>query len=161
MNRLLMVTLVIAIFVQSCYIDFRETVYGSGNVVTEERSVNSFEEIRVSSGIDVFITQGNQEYLEVTADDNLHEYIKTDVSGGILRIYTDVNIRKSRSKEVHLVYRQLRSLEISSAGDVKGTNMMEADNLDIHLSSAGDIYYMGNPQTIHTKTSSAGNIVKK
>jgi hypothetical protein len=236
-NRVSLIFLVLMIILQGCYINLRETVYGSGNVVSEKRSVSSFDEIKVSSGIDVFITQGNKEALEVVADDNLLEFIKTEVSSGCLRIYTDVNIRHSKSREVHLVYRQLRSINISSAGDVKGTNKMKANDLDIHLSSAGDleltvsadqincdisssgdahisgtadeldadlssagdlyaydlivkkarvqvssagnarihateevylkassagdIYYMGNPHTIHTNTSSAGSIIKR
>ncbi|KPK81190.1 MAG: hypothetical protein AMS27_15660 [Bacteroides sp. SM23_62_1] len=236
-NYLYLVIISLAVTVQSCYIDFRETVYGNGNVITEERSVNSFDGIKVSSGIDVFITQGEEESLKIIADENLIEYILTDVTGGILTIHSEVNIRNARSKEVHLVYKQLRSIKVSSAGDVEGTNTMNARDLDIHLSSAGDlnldmtanqvhcsisssgdarlsgtadelvarlssagdlyaydlivkkarvdvssagnarihateevnlsassagdIYYMGNPQTIHTNTSSAGNIRKR
>ena len=38
---------------------------------------------------------------------------------------------------------------------------MKANDLDIHLSSAGNIYYMGNPRTIRTNTSSAGSIIKR
>lgn len=236
-NRISLILLVFIAFLQGCYIDLRETIYGNGNVVTEERSVSSFDEIRVSSGIDVFITQGEEESLKVIADDNLLEYIQTEVSGRSLKIYTDVNIRQAGSKEVHLVYNQLRSINISSAGDVSTTNRMKAEDLNIKLSSAGDlkmdidaeniichisssgdahisgtadvldadlssagdlyaydlvvkkakihassagnarvhateevhltassagdIYYKGNPQTIHINTSSAGSIIKK
>lgn len=156
-NRLSFIVLALAAVVQSCYIDFRETVYGSGNVVKEERSVSSFDVIKVSSGLDVFITQGDEEALKVIADDNLIEYILTDVTGGILKIHTDVNIRKAKSKEVHLVYKQVRSINISSSGDVKGTNMMKAEDLEIHLSSAGDLVLDIEAKHINCRISSSGD----
>jgi hypothetical protein len=156
-NRLYFIFLILAAVDQSCYFDFRETVYGSGNVVTEERPVSSFDGINVSSGIDVFITQGDKETLEVIADDNLLEYILTDVTGGILKIHTDVNIRKAESKEVHLVYKQIRSIKISSAGDVKGTNMMKAEDIEIHLSSAGDLILNVEAEHINCRISSSGD----
>ena len=149
--------LVLLVFLQGCYIDLRETVYGSGNVVTEERSVVPFNEIKVSSGIDVFITQGEEEAIKVIADDNLLDYIKTEASEGRLKIYTNVNIRQSRSKEVHLIYKQIRSIKISSAGDVKATNRMKAEDLDINLSSAGDLELDVEAEQISCKISSSGD----
>ncbi len=151
------ILLVFLVFLQGCYIDLRETIYGNGNVVTEERSVSSFDEIRVSSGIDVFITQGEEESLKVIADDNLLEYIHTEVSGRSLKIYTDVNIRQARSKEVNLVYKQLRSINISSAGDVTTTNRMKAEDLNIKLSSAGDLKMDVDAENINCNISSSGD----
>ncbi len=123
----------------SCYFNTRETIYGSGNVVSEEREIDDFTGLKVSSGIDVIIRQGKEVSLELEADDNLHEAIITRVVDHTLKIYTDKNIRRARSKKVYLVYTDLNSIRISSAGDVKGENTLETDHLDIDLSSAGDL----------------------
>ncbi len=123
----------------SCYISPRESIYGSGNVVTEEREIGEFTGLRVSSGIDVIIRQGTEISLELEADDNLHETIITEVVDNTLKIYTRKNIRKARSKKVYLVYKDLNSIRISSAGDVTGENTLQTERLDIDLSSAGDL----------------------
>jgi hypothetical protein len=149
--------IVLLLFLSSCYLDFRETVYGNGNVVTEERSADSFNRLKVSSGIDVFITQGDEESIKVIADENLLEYIKTEIFDNTLKVYTEANIRNARSKEVHLVYRQLREIDISSAGDVEGTNRMKADDLDLDLSSAGDLVLDVEAKRINCNISSAGD----
>jgi hypothetical protein len=120
--------IVLLLFLSSCIFDFRETVYGNGKVVTEDRSADSFNRLKVSSGIDVFITQGEEESLKVIAD-----------------------------KEVHLVYKQLREIDISSAGDVEGTNRMKADDLDLDLSSAGDLVLDVEAKRINCNISSAGD----
>ena len=149
--------IVLLLFLSSCYFDFRETVYGNGKVVTEDRPADSFNRLKVSSGVDVFITQGEEESLKVIADENLLEYIKTEIIDNTLKIYTEANIRQAKSKEVHLVYKQLREIDISSAGDVEGTNRMKVDDLDLDLSSAGDLVLDVEATRINCNISSAGD----
>jgi hypothetical protein len=141
----------------SCYFNARETIYGSGNVVSDEREIENFTELKVSSGIDVIIRQGKEISLELEADDNLHEAIITRVVDNTLKIYTDKNIRRARSKKVYLVYTDLNSIRISSAGDVKGENTLEADHLDIDLSSAGDLDLDIEAEKVTCDISSSGD----
>lgn len=150
--------LIILLFaLNSCIFDFPETVYGNGNVVTEERQTDSFDRLKVSSGIDVFITQGDVESIKVIADENLIEYIRTEIFDNTLNITTKAIIRKAESKEVHLVYKNLTEIDISSAGDVEGKNRMKTDELDLDLSSAGDLLLDVEAISIDCNISSAGN----
>jgi hypothetical protein len=149
--------IVLLLFLSSCYFNFRETVYGNGKVVTEDRPADSFNRLKVSSGVDVFITQGEEESLKVIADENLLEYIKTEITDNTLKVYTEANIRQAKSKEVHLVYKQLGEIDISSAGDVEGINRMKADDLDLDLSSAGDLVLDVEAKKINCNISSAGD----
>jgi Putative auto-transporter adhesin, head GIN domain len=148
---------VLLITLSSCYINFRETVYGNGNVITEERSLGSFDRLKVSSDIDVYITQGDTESLKVIADENLVKYISTEIYNNTLSIEAKAWIRNAKSKEVHLVYKNLREIDISSAGDVEGTNRMKADELDLGLSSAGDLNLDIEATRINLDISSAGD----
>ncbi len=141
----------------SCIISPRETIYGSGNVVTEERDIGEFTGLKVSSGIDVVIRQGKEISLELEADDNLHEVIITEVDGNTLKIYTRKNIRKARSKKVFLVYKDLNTIRISSAGDVTGENTLQTGTLDIDLSSAGDLNLEVQADKIICDISSSGD----
>lgn len=141
----------------ACYFGPNETIYGSGDVVTEERNIDDFTGLKVSSGIDVVIRQGKKVSLEVEADDNLHEVIVTEVEGDVLKVYTRKNIRKARSKKVNLVYKELNSIRISSAGDVIGENVLKTDNLDIDLSSAGDLSLEVEAENINCDISSSGD----
>ncbi len=141
----------------SCIISPHETIYGSGNVVTEERDIGDFTGLKVSSGIDVVIRQGKEISLKLEADDNLHEVIITEVDGNTLKIYTRKNIRKARSKKVFLVYEDLNTIRISSAGDVTGENTLHTDTLDIDLSSAGDLNLEVQAEKINCDISSSGD----
>ena len=74
-----------------------------------------------------------------------------------LKIGTRKNIRNARSKKVYLVYRELNSIRISSAGDVTGENTLETDRLNIDLSSAGDLVLDVEAETIDCDISSSGD----
>lgn len=143
---------------QSCYFSPLESVSGNGVIVTEEREVESFDRLKVENGMDVFITQGDSEHVRLEVDENLLEHILTEVLDGELRIYSDANIRVARSKKIFVSYRSLNSLKISSAGDVKGTNTLRTDNLDIDLSSAGNLELDVISREIKVGISSSGNV---
>ncbi len=152
-----LIVIVLMTGTSSCYISPHESIYGSGNVITEERDIGNFDGLRVSSGIDVFIRQGEEIFLELEADDNLHDAIITEVADNTLKIYTDKHIRKAKSKKIFLVYRDLNTIRISSAGDVTGENTLQTDHLRIDLSSAGDLSLDVQAEKIDCEISSSGD----
>jgi hypothetical protein len=155
----------------------RKTVRGDGSVVKKERTAGSFNGIKVSTGIDVYLKQGDNESITVEADENLHEYIITEIKGGVLHVYSDANIREAKMKRVYVTIKEVTSLSTSSAGDiigetpVKGTDIeieassagnirveVYAKKLDINISSSGDVYLSGVAETLVADLSSAGDL---
>jgi len=134
-----------------------ESITGNGNVVEETRKPGNFDGLKVSSGIDVYISQSGDESLRVEADENLMDHIMTEVTDGELKIFTDVSIRMAKSKKVYLNYKELQSIHVSSAGDVKGQNTLHTGNLKLRLSSAGDIKLELVADEIDLQISSSGN----
>ncbi len=137
---------------------WRKTVYGDGNVVKKEREAGSFTGIRVSTGIDVFLTQSGKKSIEVEADENLHEYIMTKVEGDILHVYTEANIREAKMKRVYVTMDKITSLSTTSAGDLIGETPVRTDNLELNVSSAGDIKLEVYAETIEIDISSSGDM---
>jgi hypothetical protein len=135
------------------------TVRGDGNVVKEERSAPYFDGIRVASGIDVYLKQGNDESITVEADENLHDYIITEVENGILRVRTDrVNIRSAERKRVYVTMKDVKSLKTSSAGDLVGETPIRSDDIELGASSAGDIKLELYATNVKLNISSSGDI---
>jgi hypothetical protein len=56
----------------------------------ETRNVNGFHAIKVSGGIDLYLTQGNDEAVAVSAaDPDARQRIRAEVENGVLKIYMD------------------------------------------------------------------------
>jgi hypothetical protein len=159
MKNLRILTVTLAILVSAAAsAQFFETVRGNHNVVKKDRKVGSFTGIKVSSGIDVFLKQGNSESLSVEADENLHDYIYTEVNGGVLHIYTKVTIRDAEMKRAYVTMKDINSISTSSAGDITGETPVKTDRLKLSTSSAGNINLDVNATEINIDISSAGDI---
>lgn len=136
----------------------RRTVHGNHNVVKQERQAGRFTGIKVSTGIDVYLKQGDKESISVEADENLLEYIKTEINGDVLNIYSDANIREARMENVYVTIKDIKSLRTSSAGDIIGETHMTTDDLELSASSAGDIKLEVTAKSIRVDISSSGNV---
>jgi hypothetical protein len=136
----------------------RKTVYGNNKVVTEERNAGYFAGLKVSSGIDVYLRQGNNESINVEADENLQEYILTEIRSGVLHVYTEANIREAEKKIVYVTMKEVNSVRTSSAGDVTGETPIKTDKLELSASSAGNINIEVFANEIDIEISSSGDI---
>jgi hypothetical protein len=136
----------------------RRTVYGNNHVVKKEREAGKFTGLRVSSGIDVYLRQTGNESIAVEADENLHEYIITEIKDGILHVYTEANIREAEMKKVYVTMKDINSLKTTSAGDIIGETSIKTDNLELSASSAGDIKLEVYAKEIEANISSSGDV---
>lgn len=136
----------------------RKTVTGDRNVVTRERKAGGFNDLRVSSGIDVYLKQGGNESITVEADENLHEYIITEINGDVLNVYTEANIRSAERKRVYVTMTDIRSLRTSSAGDLIGETPVKSDFLELSASSAGNIKLEIYAKEVDLDISSSGDM---
>jgi hypothetical protein len=117
-----------------------DRITGSGDLQTETRAVAGFTRVDLQSIGNLTITQGNEESLTVTADDNLLAYITTRVVNGTLEISTrpNVSIDPSRTIEYHLVMKSVEGVQLSGFGNINSEGLKGTD-LEVKLSGSGDI----------------------
>lgn len=159
MKKVTIISIIFSVFLGSCYIDgWNQGISGNGNVEEEYRDVDGFTGVHVSTGIDVYLSEGNEFEVTVEADENLLEVILTEVKGDMLVVKTDrVNIRRARSKKVHVTLPELTELRISSAGDIEGQTPFTCDDLRLSISSAGDLSLEVDADRIDLSISSSGD----
>ena len=112
----------------------------------EVRAASGFHAVSVSSGIDLYLTPGNEEAVVISADDKVRSRIIVEVKNGTLKIYYDWknNIRISWSNnkkpmKAYVSFKQLKSVSASGGSDVSVVNgELNADNLDISCSGGSD-----------------------
>jgi hypothetical protein len=124
-------------------VDVPDVMGGSGNVVTEDRTVSNFNRVSLTGVGEVIITQGEEESLTVRADDNIMPYIKTEVKNGTLILgFTDEvknkHMRPSKRINFNLSLKDVTGLDISGAGDVNVASL-DTDRLEIVVGGAGDV----------------------
>ncbi len=117
-------------------------VRGSGDVVSEVRDVSGFDEVDVCCGMELILSQGDAESLEIEAEDNILEEIETRVVGDELRIgfrdqYPETAYRPTRPIRIYLTTPEIRGVEISGGGELDAFEI-ETDRFDLHLSGGSD-----------------------
>lgn len=113
----------------------------------EARTVGGFHGIRVSNAFEVYITQGNEDAVAVSASkQEYRDKITTKVENGILiiRFETERNFWKSiggdKTKlKAYISIKKIDKLDVSGACNVYFEEGISADELDIDFSGASDL----------------------
>ena len=155
----IIVTTMMALLLASCQFNFNPGVEGNGNVLTQNRELNtSFSSIKASDGLDIYLTQGNEEKVSVQADENLHDLINIEVEGGELKVYSKENIGHASAKKVIVTYKSINKITSTSGSDIHVTNVISAQNLELRSSSGSNMELKVNTNTISCKSSSGSGI---
>jgi hypothetical protein len=119
-----------------------KTITPSDNIVTENRAVNGFTGVDMSTIGTVTITQGGKEALVITGSDNLVELVTTDVRNGVLVIAMEnVNVQSMKKENIltfEITVKELDSLTVSGLGTVEMSGL-ETQSLALVMSGAGAI----------------------
>jgi hypothetical protein len=164
MNKLfafLILLLVSSIPLQSCANPFSRNVRGNGIVVKETREVRAFTAVNASSGINVFLFQGNENKVVVEADENLQDCIVTKVEGNVLKCSINCNVRKSSKLNVYVNFTDLNAINASSGASVYGETLIVTDQLRLNSSSGADIKVETIAANVNSSSSSGASIVLK
>ena len=157
----LIVATVMAILLLSCNMDINlSSVSGNGNVISVDRTLNeSFSEIEIGRGLDVYLTQSESESLKVQADENLHGVIITEIENGVLKIYADENINSSSAKKVMVSFKTISNIEAYAGADVFSTNTLILDKLDLKATSGSDMDLHVETNALDVESSSGADLI--
>jgi len=128
-------------------------VHGSGSEATESRKVTDFSRIDISGGFNVVLKQDSSLTLKITADDNLLKYIKTNVSGGRLHIYTRRNLCNGGHMNIYIGIRNLEELKASGGIEVQSEGKIVTGDMHFKLSGATRITMDINAANVTTRGS--------
>lgn len=109
----------------------------------EVREARGYHGIDVSNAFDVYLDQGNDEAVAVSASEiKYRDLIKVEVKNGILHIWYDNKGRWSRGNKklkAYISFKQIDKLSVSGACDVFISGTLKADDLSVNLSGASDV----------------------
>ena len=120
-----------------------QTIHGSGNIVTESRQVSGFDSVEVCCGMELYLTQGGSESLEIEADDNFMDEIITIVQGDRLEIkysqMNNVSYQPTKPVLLYLSMEDIHGVAISGGGYFE-VDSIDSQSLDLSLSGGSDAW---------------------
>lgn len=141
-------------------------IKGNGNMTTIERSVGEYDEVSVSGWFDVDLVAGTEGELTIRGEENLLEYIKTEVKEGgklVIKVRKGVNLQPSSWKKDMGIYitvpvESISGVSLSGSGDIVGKTTLKADDFKTSMSGSGDITLSVEANTIDASMSGSGDI---
>jgi hypothetical protein len=133
-------------------------INGSGNIVTENRSVGEF--IRIDMAVPAILTvrQGASPSLIIEGDDNILPLIVTNVQNGDLIIsYSRPCMRPSSPVLIQATMQDIQGLILLGSGEINSSGTLAVNHLDTQLVGSGKMDLAVNATTLNTTITGSGN----
>ena len=107
-------------------------------------SVANISALKASSGVDVFLKQGDTESLSIEAHGLKADEIIADMNNGTLTLSVDRKgvwngMWRSSTVKAYLTVKNLSAISVSSGADVHGQSDFTANDLTVNVSSGADL----------------------
>lgn len=119
----------------------QKTVYDANAAV---RSVSGFRAIKVSGGIDLYLSQGDEAVAVSASSPEFRDKIKTEVENGVLKIYYDWHNNRNnwssgnKKMKVYVSFKTLDAVGASGGSDVIVDGTISTSDLAIDVSGGSD-----------------------
>ncbi len=156
-NVMLISGLAVVLLTTACNKD-RIRLKGEGPVVSEERSVSSFDEVKLSMDADVIWHADSNYHCVVEAQKNIAKFILTEQRGDEIRVKLKrfTTIRKYKPIKIHLYGPRFERAEVTGSGDVIVDKGVKSTSVTLRVSGSGDVE-LNNPVPNEVNASISGS----
>ena len=119
--------------------------FGSGTIVTEERTVSGFDSIYVHGEGNVYLTQGDEISVVVETDDNIINRVYTTVKDNTIDLsYASgplgLHLRPTKGYIYHITVVDMAAITVKGSADV-WADQVAAENVALEMIGSGQIVF--------------------
>jgi hypothetical protein len=135
-------------------------IEGSGNVVTKDVAVQSFDQLQVSGVFNVVLSQGSKEAVKIEAEDNLQQLfeVKNEGSKLIVDMKKDSHFNSKKKMTVYITFKSLKSMDLKMVGNLSSEGNLNFGDLALDNKSVGSVDLALSAQKLDIKNKSVGNL---
>ena len=111
---------------------------GSRNIVNRSVITNGFNKIILEGSGNVFVKQGDSESVRIETDDNLQQFIKTNIGDSILEFTSEGSICPTKLN-FYVTIKSIKGFRIDGSGDLKTETPINASNIIFTIQGSGNI----------------------
>ncbi len=136
-------------------------VAGNGNETTITRTTSDYDEISVGGPFKVTLVSGKEGSIILKGDENLLDYIITEVDGNKLKIYVenDVTLKYGeRDIQITIPFEKINGVSFAGSGDIKTKDVISAENFELKFAGSGDGNFEINCPNLQVALAGSGDL---
>lgn len=139
---------------------WNKRIKGNGNYITKNRTVESFNTLKLAGAFDVELIKKNEGSIKINTDENLIPYIITEVKNNILKIRfkKGYSYKSRKGVKIKVGFNNLKEASLSGSGDIYCKNVIKTNHFKTAVAGSGDIELIVNTQTTEAKIAGSGDI---
>ena len=151
--------------VASCSKEKNDCMKSTGEIIFEDRAVQSITDIEVYNNVNVIITQNTFSSVTVEAGENLIGKVTTIMHGDTLVIRNEnkCNWVRSYKHEItaHVTVKDLRKINHWGYGKISSANTIQSNGLSISINGSGDVELNINVPYCFSDMHKSGDLILK
>ncbi|MFH6769017.1 head GIN domain-containing protein [Gaetbulibacter aquiaggeris] len=151
--------------VSTSYAQWGKSIKGNGNITTVTRTTSDYDGVKCAGSFDFVLVEGTEGNITIEGEENLIEYIITEIKNGalVVKVKNDVNLKTSRNKSIKITipFKEIENVSLAGSGDLWNDNVLASDNLDISLNGSGDIVLNINASKTKASITGSGDLTLK
>ncbi len=152
-------TLLIVVLLVSLSIQAQKRIKGNGNITTITRTTSEYDGVKCAGSFDYILVAGKEGAIKIEGEENLLQYIITEVKDGNLIVKTQdrINLSTSRNKTIKITipFKEINNVSLAGSGDLWNEDKITATKFNVSLAGSGDIIL--NIEATSTEASVAGS----
>jgi hypothetical protein len=132
-------------------------VQGDGKNVVENRQVATLDGLDVNGPMQVEVRVGQQTALQLEGDSNILPLIRTDASGGTLRVWIEGSVRTSNPIRITYSTPALRQLSANGSGSMSVSGLNGAP-LELSLNGSRSVRLSGKVAQLDARLNGSGGL---
>ncbi len=132
-------------------------VQGDGKNVVENRQVATLDGLDVNGPMQVEVRVGQQTSLQLEGDSNILPLIRTDASGGTLRVWIEGSVRTSNPIRITYSTPVLRQLSANGSGSMSVSGLNGAP-LELSLNGSRSVRLSGKVAQLDARLNGSGGL---
>ncbi len=153
----------IAIFLMSTTSNaqfFQKKIKGNGDVETINRSLGDYDKIAVGGDFRVELVKGAEGTITIKADENLLEFIETEVKNGNLaiKVKKGYQIRSKKNIEITIPFEEIEGVSLAGSGTIRTNDEIKSNDLKLSLAGSGNMDLTISSKDLDTNIAGSGNI---
>jgi len=151
--------LLIAVLLVVTTIQAQKKVKGNGKMTSITRTTSDYDGIRCAGSFDYVLVAGTEGSIKIEGEENLLQYIITEVKNGSLIVKTEdrMNLYCSKNKTIKITipFKDVDNVSLAGSGDLVSEDKITATSMSVSLAGSGDLKL--KIEASSTKASVAGS----